>query len=383
MSNRPILLSPPELSADDIEFVSRALESGWLAPAGPELEAFEAELCQATGKRHGVALGSGTAGLHLALLLSGAGPGRTVFLPSLTFVASANAVTYTGAEPVFIDSEYGSWNMCPDRLAEALAAAARAGRLPAAVMTVDLFGQCADYGRILPLCRQYGVPLIEDAAEGLGALYRGQPAGRFGDLSVLSFNGNKIITTSGGGALLSDDPALVARARYLSTQARANTPEYHHEDVGFNYRLSNLLAALGRSQLRDLGRRVLCRRQINGRYRTALGDLPGLSFMPEAPGCESTFWLTCIQIDPAEAGLDAPSLHAALAAQAIETRPVWKPMHLQPIYRHCQRVGGEVAEALYQSGLCLPSGSGLSLCDQNRICEALFSAWQTPKAAQR
>jgi dTDP-4-amino-4,6-dideoxygalactose transaminase len=306
-----------------------------------------------------------------------------VFLPSLTFVASANAVLYTGAEPVFVDSELQSWNLCPDRLAEALADAARRGTLPAAVMAVDLFGQCADYSRILPLCRQYGVPLIEDAAEALGAFFRGQPAGRFGNFTVLSFNGNKIITTSGGGALLGDDPAAIDRARYLATQARADKPEYHHDEVGWNYRLSNLLAALGRSQLRDLERRVLVRREINARYRSALSGLPGLSFMPEAFGCESTFWLTCIQIDPRVAGFNAPHLHRLLSAENIETRPVWKPMHLQPIYARCKTVGGDVATALFRHGLCLPSGSSLSRSDQERICALIASAFESQKVAHR
>jgi dTDP-4-amino-4,6-dideoxygalactose transaminase len=358
-----IYLSPPDVGADDQAAIQRAVESGWIAPLGPEVDGLEGELAATTERAHGVALSSGTAALHLGLLALGVGPGDRVLVSSLTFAATANAVKYTGAEPVFVDSERSTWNMDPDLLGEALD-----GHGPfAACVPVDIYGQCADYDRIEALCAEHGVPLIEDAAEALGATYRGRKAGSFGVMAILSFNGNKIITTSGGGALVTDREDWARQTRWLATQARDPVPHYEHSTIGYNYRLSNLLAALGRSQLTDLGRRVERRRDHNAFYRQSLGDLPGVAFMPEGDGCRSTFWLTCVTIDPAEAGTDREQVRAHLESLDIEARPVWKPMHLQPVFAECVAVGGAVSADLFEHGLCLPSGSSLTDEDRDRV----------------
>lgn len=363
-----VFLSPPDVGAPEREALERAFDGGWIAPLGPEVDQFEVELAAATGRDHGVALSSGTAALHLALVLLGVEAGDRVAVQSLTFSATANACRYVGAIPVFIDSEPGSWNMDPDRLAEALD-----GGGIAAVITVDLYGQCADYGRIRALCEQHGVPLIEDAAEALGATYDGRPAGGFGSIAALSFNGNKIITTSGGGAMVTDSPEWAAKARFLATQARDPAPHYQHSALGYNYRLSNLLAALGRAQLADLERRVDRRRANNQFYRQALGSLPGVAFMPEAPKCRSTFWLTALTIDPTSAGVDREQIRLELEKLDIEARPVWKPMHLQPYYQEFEMIGGSVSERLFDLGLCLPSGSNLADEDRERVVETIRS----------
>ena len=357
-----IYLSPPDVSERDREAVNRAIDSGWVAPLGPEVDAFEAELAQQTDRSHAVALVSGTAALHLALLLNGVGQGDRVLVSSLTFAATANAIHYVGAEPVFIDSSERDWNMDPGLLEEAL----ETGRYSACV-PVDIYGQCADYTRIAPLCERYEVPLISDAAEALGATQMGRPAGSFGTLAALSFNGNKIITTSGGGALVTDDAEAAHSARWLATQAREPAPHYQHTTVGYNYRLSNLLAALGRAQLADLDRRVDVRRGHNRFYREALADLPGVSFMPEPEGDRSTYWLTALTVDPDQAGLDREVIRKHLELQDIEARPVWKPMHLQPVFAEAAVFGGAVSARLFEQGLCLPSGSTLSDGDRQRV----------------
>jgi pyridoxal phosphate-dependent aminotransferase EpsN len=365
-------LSPPDLVPGDREAISRALDGGWIAPLGPEVDAFEEELAAVTGRAHCVALSSGTAALHLSLLLSDIGPGDRVLVSTLTFSATANAIRYTGAEPVFIDSDLKTWNMDPSLLAVALADGEYAACLP-----VDIYGQCANYGEIIPLCEDHGVPVVEDAAEALGATYRGRPAGSFGSVAALSFNGNKIITTSGGGALVTDDAAWAERARFLATQARDPAPHYQHSEIGFNYRMSNVLAALGRSQLTDLERRVEIRRQHNAAYRQALGDLPGVEFMPEAEGHYSTFWLTCLTIDPEKAGVDREQVRLHLETLDIESRPAWKPMHLQPVFAACKAYGGEVAGRLFADGLCIPSGSTLTPEERQRVIDGfrfVFSA---------
>jgi pyridoxal phosphate-dependent aminotransferase EpsN len=362
-----LLLSPPELAGTELELLGEAVRSGWLAPLGPQVDAFEREMCTRLDVPYAVALSSGTGALHLALLVCGVQPGDEVWLSDLTFAATANAVAYANATPVFIDSEPATWNMDPGLLERALDEAARAGRLPRAVIVVDLYGQCAELDRLTAACRTHGVAVIEDAAEALGASYHGRAAGSFGDLSVLSFNGNKIITTSGGGMLLSRCADWIDRARYLATQARQPARHYEHTEIGFNYRLSNLLAAFGRAQLADLDRRVAARRAINAAYRAALGNLPGWSFMPEAAGHTSTFWLTCATIDESRFGASRDAVLDALAAADIEARPVWKPMHLQPVFRSHRAIGGDVAESLFARGICLPSGSGLSASDIDRV----------------
>jgi pyridoxal phosphate-dependent aminotransferase EpsN len=365
-----IYLSAPELAGRELELLRDAIASNWIAPLGPHVDAFEAEMAARLDVPHALALSSGTAALHLALEVLGVGAGDLVFTATLTFAATANAIRYVGATPVFLDSEERSWNLDPDLLARALDAAAAAGRLPRAVIAVDLYGQCADLEPILAACRKHGVPLIEDAAEALGATYRGRPAGSFGDLAILSFNGNKIITTSGGGMLLSRDPQWIARARYLATQAREPVRHYEHNSVGYNYRLSNLLAAVGRAQLSDLDRRVAVRRTINTKYRDALGGLPGWQFLPEASFGTSTCWLTCATV-ASEA--ERERILDGLAAQNIEARPVWKPMHMQPVFRDLHCHGGAVAERLFRTGLCLPSGSGLESAEQDRVIAAVRS----------
>ncbi len=362
-----LYLSPPDVSDADRAALVRAFDGGWIAPLGPEVDAFETELAAATGRVEAVALSSGTAALHLALIIAGVGQGDRVAVQDLTFAATANAVRYVGAEPVFVDSEPSSWNMDPDLLAEALADGERQGRPLRAVITVDLYGQACDYRRIVPLCDAHGVTLIEDAAEALGAGYAGRPAGSFGRFAALSFNGNKIITTSGGGALVTDDPGAASRARFLATQARDPAPHYQHSEIGYNYRLSNLLAALGRSQLGDLERRVERRRSHRAFYGEALGDLAGVEFMPEIEGGYSTFWLTALTIDPEVTGVSREEVRIHLESLDIEARPVWKPMHLQPVFADCEFVGSGVSARLFERGLCLPSGSNLTDADRERV----------------
>ena len=370
-----IYLSPPDVGPGDLAMIRGAFESGWVAPAGPDLTLFEEEMSAVVGLPHTVALSSGTAALHLALLELGVGRGDDVLVSTFTFAATANAVTYVGARPVFIDSEISSWNMSPDLLAEELADRARTATLPKAVIVVDLYGQCADYNRIVPLCSEYDIPLIEDAAEALGATYGGSPAGSFGEFSVFSFNGNKIITTSGGGMLGTRSAASADHVRHLATQARDPAPHYQHSEIGYNYRLSNLLAALGRAQLADLPRRVRRRRQINEKYRGALSALP-VEFQPAPLYGQSTSWLTCIIVDPRVTGVGSSELRLCLEEWNIEARPTWKPMHLQPVFSDARsRVDG-TAEHLFRNGLCLPSGSSLSDTDQLRVIECLFAAFR-------
>jgi len=366
-----IYLSPPHLSGLEEAFLKEALDSGWIAPLGPQVEAFEREFAEAVGVPHALAVSSGTAAIHLALLAAGVEPGDEVVVSTLTFAASAFPVLYIGARPIFVDSERRSWNMDPHLLAEFLERRAKVGRLPKAVILVHLYGQSADIDPIQELCEAYGVALIEDAAEALGSTYKGRSPGTLGVAGIYSFNGNKIITTSGGGMLVSSDAELIAHARKLATQAREPVPWYEHAEVGYNYRLSNLLAAVGRAQLRTLEDRVQARRRIFERYVAGLSDLPGLTFQPEAPWGRHTRWLTVITLDPEAFGRTPEEVRRALEEQGIETRPVWKPMHLQPVFREAETVGGEVAEELFARGLCLPSGSSLSLEDQDRVIEAI------------
>jgi pyridoxal phosphate-dependent aminotransferase EpsN len=431
MSSKPkIYLSSPHLGTQEFEFVREAFATNWIAPLGPHVDGFEREFCErlnhptedegrradgggqtADGRRrtadgggrtaalHAAALSSGTAALHLALKLVGLQRGDEVFCSSLTFSASANPIAYEGGQPVFIDCERASWNMDPVRLAEALEDRHKKGTLPRAVIVVHLYGQCADLDAIMALCERYGVAVIEDAAEALGAIYfsseqvskeetertanqgsvssvsscarKTLSPGTLGKLGIFSFNGNKIITTSGGGMLVSPDEALIKKARFLATQARDPAPHYQHSEIGYNYRLSNVLAGIGRGQLQVLADRVNARRANCVFYEKAFADLPGISFMPEAPWNRCTRWLTCILVDQAAFGADREAIRLALEAENIEARPVWKPMHLQPVFAACDRFGGEVAEDLFNRGLCLPSGSNLTEADLARVVEVV------------
>jgi dTDP-4-amino-4,6-dideoxygalactose transaminase len=364
-----VYLSPPHLSGRELELMRDAIESNWIAPLGPHVDAFEAALAREAAVPHALALSSGTAALHLALIVTGLGRGDR---STLTFSASANPIVYVGAEPVFIDCD-DTWTMDPDLLEEELAASAQAGRPIRAVISVDLYGQSCAYDRIAASCRKHGAILIQDAAEALGSTYRERPVGGQGDLAAFSFNGNKIITTSGGGALVSARQDWLDHARKLSTQARDPAPHYQHSEIGFNYRMSNLLAAVGRGQLEVLGQRVAARRAVNARYRAALGDLPGVTFLDDAPDRVSNRWLTCVTIDPAAFGADREQIRLALADADIEARPVWKPMHLQPVFAGAAVRGGARAAALFERGLCLPSGSSLSAADQDRVIQIVAS----------
>jgi len=359
------------MSGQELEYVHDAFESNWIAPLGPHVDAFEQEFAAAVAVEYAAALSSGSAALHLALMLLGVGPGDLVLVSDLTFAASAFAVRYVGAEPVFVDSDLSSWNIDPALLEEALDALARGSRVPGAAIVVDLYGQSAHWAPIRCTCEKYGVPIVEDAAEALGATYRERPVGGFGRYGVFSFNGNKIITTSGGGMLVSDDRKAIARARFLASQARDPAPHYQHSQIGYNYRMSNVLAAIGRAQLRVLPARVEARRRVFEWYRELLGDLPGLEFMPEAPYGRSTRWLTCVLIDPGQFGATREEVRLALEAENIEARPVWKPMHMQPVFDGCAIYGGSVAERLFERGLCLPSGSALTRDQVERVAEII------------
>jgi len=364
-----VYLSPPHLGDRELELVREAFASNWIAPLGPHVDAFERELGAAVGVPHVAALSSGTAALHLALRLAEVGPGDRVLCSDLTFAASAFAIRYQGAEPIFIDADRATWQMDPALLAAELADARRRGEPPKAVIVVDLYGQSADWDPILGSCAEHGVTVIEDAAEALGATYRGRPVGGFGRFGAFSFNGNKILTTSGGGALVSHDGAAIVAARRLASQAREPLPHYEHTTVGYNYRLSNILAAIGRGQVTVLADRVAARRRTFEIYRRELGDLPGIDFMPEAPYGRPSRWLTCLTVDPGCFGADREEVRLALEAEDIEARPVWKPMHLQPVFEGCRVRGGAVSARLFERGLCLPSGSSLEDDDRRRVVE--------------
>jgi len=360
-----IYLSPPDVGPDEQALVAEAFASNWIAPLGPHVDAFEREFAAKVGAAHAVALSSGTAALHLALRMVGVGVGDEVLCSTLTFVASANPILYEGATPIFLDCERESWNLDPNVLEDALRA--RSNRKPKALVLVHLYGQSANLDPILKLCAEHGITVIEDAAEALGATYHGKPVGTRSFAGVFSFNGNKIITTSGGGMLVTEDAAMAQRARFLATQARDPAPHYQHSQVGFNYRLSNVLAAIGRGQLRHLDEKVDHRRANFEFYQKTLSDLPGVHFMPEAAWGRSNRWLTCLTIDPALAGTDREKVRLALDQENIEARPVWKPLHAQPLFAQAPRFGGQVAEDLFAHGLCLPSGSNLSVEDRARV----------------
>ena len=377
---RRIFLSSPHMGGEEIDFVKEAFESNWIAPLGPHVDAFERECAEFAGVGHALALSSGTAAAALAARLVELGPGDLFFCSSLTFVASLAPLVQTGATALLVDSENASWNMSPKALARAFEDAEKQGRLPKLVVIVNLYGQSCDMDSLLPLCDKYHVPVLEDAAESMGATYRGRQTGSFGKLAYYSFNGNKIITTSGGGMLLSDDGEMIERARFLSTQARDRAPWYQHSELGYNFRMSNVLAGIGRAQLKLLDRRVRERRAVFARYRRTLGHLPGVTFMPEPEWSAYNRWLTAMTVSPEESGTSATEIMEALAEHNIESRPVWKPMHLQPVfegvayYRHAETE--DVSGALFANGLCLPSGSNLAPEDQERVMETVLSLFE-------
>jgi dTDP-4-amino-4,6-dideoxygalactose transaminase len=366
-----IWLSQPDVGQSEREALLRAFDSGWIAPTGPEVDGFEHDVARLTRWDGAVALSSGTAALHLALLNMGVKPGDVVLTSTFTFVATANAIRYCGAEPVFVDSDLSSWNMSPELLGTAIDRVVKSGRHPAAVVMVDLYGQCADADAITDVCRPRDIPIIEDAAEALGATYRGRPAGTLGDIGVFSFNGNKIMTTSGGGMLVTPSAETAQHIRFLSTQAREPALHYEHEQVGFNYRMSNLLAAMGRAQLERLPAFISRRRGINLRYREALSDIDGLSFMPHPEWSQWNGWLTCV-VFANQVQRDAVMNY--LAADDIESRPLWKPMHLQPVNADATAYVDGTSEDLFKRGLCLPSSSALSDSDVDRVIDRFRAA---------
>jgi pyridoxal phosphate-dependent aminotransferase EpsN len=378
-TRRRILLSVPHMGGSEERYVHEAFATNWLSTVGPNIDAFEGEFSRRIGLPS-VALASGTAAMHLGLRLLGVGEGDDVLCPTLTFVASVNPVVYLGARPVFLDSERASWNLDPNVLEDALGA--RRGRPPKAVVVVHLFGQSADMDPILEICERHGVAVLEDAAEALGTLYKGRPAGTLAPVGAFSFNGNKIITTTGGGMLVAHDPAWVAKARFWSTQARDPGIAYEHSEMGYNYRMSNVIAGIGRGQLEVLDERVRRRREIAFRYRDAFADLPGIALMPQAPYGLHTNWLSCFLVDEAEFGADRDALIAALDRAGVEARPVWKPMHLQPLYRDAERYGGDVAADLFGRGMCLPSSSNMTDEEQDRVVAAVRAACRAVEGAR-
>lgn len=353
------------------------MDSGWVAPVGPHLDHFECRMALEAERSHAIALNSGTAALHLALKLLDVGPGDQVICPSFTFIASANPIAYSGAEPIFIDSERETWNLDPELLERAL----KNEKSIKAVICVQLYGQCAQMDPILSLCEAYGVPLIEDAAEALGASYRGRPAGSMGALSFYSFNGNKIITTSAGGMLLTDSDVWSERAKKLASQAREPVAHYEHQEVGYNYRMSNLLAALGLAQIDSLERRVFQRKMHFIAYREQLEAQAGLRMMPIHADGNPNYWLTCLTINPAQVTVSPQAIIQALAAENIEARPLWKPLHLQPVFKGCVAYLNGVSESLYKMGLCLPSGSNMTQQDRQRVIDCILHSIVTSNRA--
>lgn len=367
-----IWLSVPHMGGEEQAFVQRAFDENWLSTVGPNLTGFEQEVADLLG--HGVgtlAVTSGTAALHLVLRAIGIAQGDRVAVSTLTFAGSVFPILYLGATPVFVDSERTSGNLDPALLAEWLARAAREGSLPRALIVVHLYGQHADVDAVASICREYGVVLIEDAAESLGATYRGRPTATTADYSILSFNGNKMITTSGGGMVVTRDADALARMRKWANQSREPATEYLHTEMGYNYRLSNVLAGIGRGQLQVLGARVQARRAVFDRYVEQLGDVPSLTFQPEAPWGTHSRWLSVVHLDPAQTAVTPGQVVKALEKENIETRPVWRPMHTQPLFANCERIGGGVAEELFATGLCLPSSSSLTPADQARVADGL------------
>ena len=381
MSNSPkIWLSSPHMGPNELKYVEQAFATNWIAPLGPHVDGFEKDLQDFTGAKHAAALSSGTAAIHLALVILGVQPGDLVICQSMTFSASANPIAYLGAVPVFIDSEKETWNMCPKALEEAILAC-ESGKVsgkkqkPAAIIPVHLYGMPAKMDEIMGIAKKYEIPVVEDAAEALGSTYQGKACGSIGELGILSFNGNKIITTSGGGALLSDTEWMIKKARFLATQARDEAPHYQHSHIGYNYRMSNVLAGIGRGQMEVLADRVRQRRKNYTFYKKELAGIPGISFLEEPEGYYSNRWLTCVLVDPEQTGgITREHIREYLLKDIIDSRPLWKPMHLQPVFAKAPYFGGKVAEELFEKGLCLPSGSNLTEEDLERVVRGVRGA---------
>ncbi|MGE7780186.1 aminotransferase class I/II-fold pyridoxal phosphate-dependent enzyme [Peribacillus sp. NPDC097264] len=378
MNEKKILLSSPHMSGNEEKYIKDAFETNWIAPSGPNIDAFEKELAEYVGVEEAVAVSSGTAAIHLALSLLGVQKGDKVFCSSLTFVATANPILYQNAEPIFIDSEPETWNMSPTALERAFKEAINDGKLPKAVIIVNLYGQPAKMDELLTICNQYEVPIIEDSAESLGATYKGKYSGTFGGFGIYSFNGNKIITTSGGGALISNDTKALKQARFLATQAKDAAPHYQHSEIGYNYRISNILAGIGRGQLEVLEDRVQARRAIYDLYYHELGYIPGLKFMPELENTQSNRWLTTLTMDQEEIETTIPNLLNTLEEENIEARHIWKPLHLQPLFRtynyYPHTRDTDVSKHLFETGICLPSGSNMTRNDQMRVIHSIKRA---------
>ena len=371
-----IWLSSPHMGGKEEIYVKEAFDTNWIAPLGPHVDGFEKDLMSYTGAKAVAALTSGTAAIHLALILLNVKAGDEVICQSFTFSASANPIVYQGATPVFIDSERDTWNMSPEHLREAIIDRIAKGKKPKAIIPVHLYGMPCKMVEIMAIANEFKIPVIEDAAEALGSELNGQPCGTFGELGILSFNGNKIITTSGGGALISEKEEYISRARFLATQARDQAPHYQHSEIGYNYRLSNVCAAIGRGQLEVLPDRIQQRRANFSFYKNALKDIPGLAFLPEPTGYFSNRWLTTITIDPEQTkGKTREDIRLQLEKQNIESRPVWKPMHLQPVFKGCPFYGNKVSENLFDQGLCIPSGSNLQSEDLSRVINCVHSVF--------
>ena len=378
MIQSKIWLSSPHMGGNEMAYVQQAYDTNWVAPLGENVDGFEKDLSAYTGVAHVAALSSGTAALHLALILLGVSQGDEVLCQSFTFSASANPIRYQGATPIFIDSECDTWNMDPVILETAIIDRIKKGRKPKAIIVVHLYGMPAKMDEIMEVAAKYEIPIIEDAAEALGSRFKGEYAGSFGQLGILSFNGNKIITTSGGGALLSQDEELIKKARFLATQARDDAPHYQHSEIGYNYRMSNIVAGIGRGQMEVLDARVEKRRSINNFYRKALANFKGISFLSE-PTADyySNFWLTSIVVEPSKTnGITRETIRLAMANKNIECRPLWKPMHLQPVFQSYPYYGSAVSANLFEKGLCLPSGSNLTDNDLNRVVETFNNVLQ-------
>lgn len=359
--NPKIWLSSPHMGEMEQVYVKNAFETNWIAPLGPHVDGFEKELQQFTKAEYAATLNSGTSALHLALILLDVQQGDEVICQSFTFSASANPIVYQGATPIFVDSEPDTWNMCPKHLAVAIEDRIQKGKKPKVIIPVHLYGMPAKMNEILAIASKYDIPVVEDAAEALGSTYLGKNCGNLGKLGVLSFNGNKIITTSGGGALLGNDNGLITKARFLATQARDQAPHYQHSEIGYNYRMSNVLAAIGRGQLEVLPNRVTQRRNNHAFYFEHLSHITGISFLSEPEGFFSNRWLTCILIDPSKTGgITREDIRLKLESDNIESRPLWKPMHMQPVFEKYPYYGDKVAEQLFENGLCIPSGSNLT-----------------------